>query len=58
MGGEPVKLPKVLIERDSVGNVIAIGSAHQECHLRITDDNYKIEKGRLVIEKNKGKKLI
>ncbi|MCX4365135.1 MAG: hypothetical protein OSJ70_05120 [Bacilli bacterium] len=58
MGGEPVKLPKVLIERDSVGNVIAIGSAHQECHLRITDDNYKIEKGRLTIEKNKCKKLI
>nr|MDE6142343.1 hypothetical protein [Bacilli bacterium] len=58
MAGEPIKFPKVLIERDSTGNIIAIGQKEQECHLRITDNNYKIEKGKLVVDKNKSKKLI
>lgn len=58
LGGTPLKKPKVLIERDSTGNIIAIGKEGSESHLRITDNNYKIEKGKLVIAKNKSKKLI
>lgn len=58
IGGEPTKYPETLIQRDELGNVIAIGSPNKDYHLRIVDDGYKMEKGKLVISKNKGKKLI
>lgn len=58
IGGEPSKYPDILIQRDEVGNIIAIGSSDKEYHLCIAENGYKFEKGRLVVNKNKGKKLI
>lgn len=59
IGGEPIKLPEVLIERDESGNIIAIGREGEENHLRIMNNDYKIEKESLVlINNNKKKKLI
>lgn len=59
MGGDIQKFPQVLIERDKTGNIIAIGREGEEYHLRIIDNEYKMEKGKLIItDKNKSKKLI
>lgn len=58
IGGEPSVLPSILIQRDENGNIIAIGSSENEYHLRINDNHYKIEKGRLIPRKKIEKKLI
>lgn len=57
VGGEVKKSPKILIERDEVGNIIAIGSEENDYHLRIDENKYKIEKGRLIPRKKVEKKL-
>ncbi len=58
VGGEPIELPKVLIKKDESGNIIALGNQEKDYYLCISHNGYKIEKGKLVINKNKGKKLI